>query len=81
MPQEKHGIVYIADLYEDGMPEDSGPRYDGYWDSGSEPHQMLENGPSWDDPEEAIRWGRERAQGLHPNRSAHLLGVVFVRRE
>jgi hypothetical protein len=57
--EDKHGIVYIA-----GYPEewpDPPSRFSGYWDSGFEPYRMLEDGPGWDDPDEAIRWGRERA--------------------
>jgi hypothetical protein len=61
MATRKHGIVYIADLGEDGWPKDSGGRYVGHWDDGREPAQILEDGPGWDDAEEAISWGRERA--------------------
>ena len=63
MAQGKHGIVYIADWPEQWLEEwefDT-PRYNGYWDSGTEPAKMLEDGPGWDDVEEAIRWGCERA--------------------
>jgi hypothetical protein len=59
MPETKHGIVYIAD-YPKFWP-DPPSRFSGYWDSGVEPYRMLEEGPGWDDPDEAIRWGRERA--------------------
>ena len=63
MAQRKHGIVYIAGWPEQWLEEwaDDTPRFHGYWDSGTEPGQMLEDGPGWDDAEEAIRWGRERA--------------------
>jgi hypothetical protein len=61
--QGKHGIVYIAAWPEQWLQDwaDDTPRYHGHWESGTDPAQMLEDGPGWDDPEEAIRWGRERA--------------------
>jgi hypothetical protein len=56
--QRKHGVVYIADWPEDWP--DSEHRYDGHWETGDET-RPVEQGPGWDDAEEAIRWGRERA--------------------
>ena len=52
---ERLGIVHIA-----SAPEPNGPTYTGYWDRG-DPPEMLEQGPGWDDVEEAIAWARERA--------------------
>jgi hypothetical protein len=60
MGQTKHGIVYIADW---PWPEDSPDKnhaLDGHWETG-DPDRPVEQGPGWDNPEEAIEWGRHRA--------------------
>ncbi len=60
MAQRKHGIVYIAD-WPEGWRQPSESRYYGHWESPEAAKGILEQGPGWDDPEQAIRWGRERA--------------------
>jgi hypothetical protein len=66
MPKEKRGIVYIVDAVAD-FPDRPRPpgeaRYHGYWDIYTEPDDPdeIEDGPGWDDAEEAIKWSRERA--------------------
>jgi hypothetical protein len=55
--QKKHGVVYIAD-WPEGWPNTH--RYDGHWET-DDPNQPVVQGPGWDDAEEAIKWGRERA--------------------
>ncbi len=52
---ERFGIVYIAPA-----PDPDTHTFSGYWDR-SDPPEILEQGPGWDDVEEAIAWGRERA--------------------
>ena len=37
------------------------PAFTGYWIAAINPPEMLEQGPGWDDVEEAVAWGRERA--------------------
>jgi hypothetical protein len=66
MPRQKQGTVYIVDLladFPDGPLAEGGHRYTGYWDiyTGPDDPDEIEQGPGWDDAEEAIRWGRERA--------------------
>ena len=66
MPMEKRGIVYIVDLladFPDGPLAEGGHRYTGYWDihTGPDDPNDIEQGPGWDDTEEAISWGTERA--------------------
>jgi hypothetical protein len=51
---ERRGIVYLAE-----DPEEH-PPFSGYWDAG-DPPAMLERGPGWTDPEDAVGWGRDRA--------------------
>jgi hypothetical protein len=53
---QRLGIVYIA---RNGPAGDT-PRFNGYWDR-SEPPEMLEQGPGWDDLHDAVAWGNERA--------------------
>jgi hypothetical protein len=50
---DRHGTVYIA-------RRESGLGFDGYWDQ-DDPPTILEQGPGWDDVDEAITWGRLRA--------------------
>ena len=59
MASEKQGIVYIAEReFVDVEPH----LYYGHWESTAAAGPgVLEQGPGWDDIEEAIRWGRERA--------------------
>lgn len=54
---DRLGIVYIS-VAHPRLP--NGPGYTGYWDRG-EPPEMLEDGPGWNDVEEAVAWGRARA--------------------
>lgn len=54
---ERLGVVYIAIELPTGA---DGSRFIGYWDR-ADPPELLEQGPGWDDVEEAIAWGRERA--------------------
>jgi hypothetical protein len=49
---ERRGIVYIAPTVDGG--------YTGYWDAG-DPPAVLEQGPGWSDPNDAVAWGRKRA--------------------
>ena len=57
---EKRGVVYISDV-PDGWPPTPYP-YEGHWESPDPQGRLsIEEGPGWDDPEEAIKWGRERA--------------------
>jgi hypothetical protein len=53
---ERLGIVFIARSY----PAEGNPRFTGYWDRG-DPHEMLEEGPGWDDLHDAVAWGNARA--------------------
>jgi hypothetical protein len=55
----KRGIVYIADWPED-WSDITEHRFDGHWETGDEDRPVV-HGPGWDDVEEAIKWGRERA--------------------
>jgi hypothetical protein len=57
---EKRGVVYISDVPE-GWPA-TAHTYEGHWEW-LDAHERLahEEGPGWDDPEQAITWGRERA--------------------
>jgi hypothetical protein len=53
------GIVYIAEELDDAAVR--GPtRYYGHWEAENR-GGVLEQGPGWDDVEEAIVWGRARA--------------------
>jgi len=52
---ERFGIVYIA-----SSSDPEAHAFTGYWDR-FEPSEMLEQGPGWDDVDEAIAWGRQRA--------------------
>ena len=56
----RRGIVYVAEELRDfAVP---GPtRFCGHWESGNPADGVLEQGPGWDDIEDAIAWGRERA--------------------
>lgn len=55
----RRGIVYIAEELRDvAVP---GPtRFYGHWES-QDPNTLLEQGPGWDEIEDAVTWGRERA--------------------
>jgi hypothetical protein len=57
---QKFGIVHLSRAYPARIGQ---PRFVGYWDSG-EPPGLIENGPGWDEVEDAIRWGRERAPAV-----------------
>jgi hypothetical protein len=60
--EEKQGTVYITAVPSEVLAgEWEEFQYIGHWES-SEPHRLLENGPGWDDPEEAVGWARERAR-------------------
>jgi hypothetical protein len=53
-------VVFIAE--DPWAGEDDSPRFYGHWEAaevGS--NELLEQGPGWDDADEAIAWGRERA--------------------
>lgn len=51
------GIVHIAE-----NDADSPHRFTGYWESELQGRRFfVEQGPEWDDPDEAVAWGRERA--------------------
>ena len=50
MSGEKHGIVYLADP--EGWPGEH--RYEGNWEGG-DPMRVIENGPGWDDPDDAAQ--------------------------
>ena len=54
---QRLGIVFLAPTY----PRRPGDlAFTGYWDRG-DPPEVLEQGPGWDDVEEAVAWGRARA--------------------
>jgi hypothetical protein len=74
MGQEKRGIVYIADWpWPEDLP-DMDHALDGHWETG-DPDRPVEQGPGWDDAEEAIEWGRQRAPRVFiPNWRDDLLG-------
>jgi hypothetical protein len=51
------GVVYVAEEDRSGHK-----RFFGHWESEIDgKHVFVEQGPGWDDPEEAIAWGRSRA--------------------
>lgn len=51
------GIVYIAE-----NDDSDGPRFLGHWETSFNGKTgVAEQGPGWDDPNEAVEWGRERA--------------------
>ena len=52
---DRYGVVYLAE-----DPERELPFY-GHWENVNPP-AMLEEGPGWATPAEAVTWGRERAQ-------------------
>jgi len=56
------GLVHISVAY-DPRPEAVGrpARYTGHWEDGKVPVRILEEGPGWDDPDDAVVWGRARA--------------------
>jgi len=55
------GLVHIAPAYDPRAREGDPPRYTGHWEDGNLPVRILERGPGWDDPDEAVEWGRARA--------------------
>ena len=58
-PKPLRGVVYIAEELADAAVP--GPtRYYGHWEA-DDREGLLEQGPGWDDVEEAIAWGRARA--------------------
>jgi cytidine deaminase len=56
---ERYGIVFISR----GFSYDRSHReFIGHWESsGHEGSTIVEDGPGWDDVEDAIAWGRARA--------------------
>jgi hypothetical protein len=67
--QKKCGDVFIARCEPRGYwPRQPGePEYSGHWEHEEpEPH-MVEDGPGWEDVEDAIAWGRERAARVFVN--------------
>lgn len=51
------GIVYIAE-----KDREDSRRFTGYWESERDGRSFfVEQGPEWDDPNEAVTWARERA--------------------
>jgi hypothetical protein len=54
------GVVFIS---EDPWAEEfDSPRFTGHWEaSEGGSNELVENGPGWDSPEDAIAWGRQRA--------------------
>jgi hypothetical protein len=59
----KYGTVFIARCEPRGYwPRDPrGPEYVGHWEHEEPSPHMVEEGPGWDDIDEAIAWGRARA--------------------
>jgi hypothetical protein len=60
---EKRGAVYIS-WHPDAerwprSPDE--PLFQGHWEPGHRRQPDFINGPGWEDVEEAIAWGRERA--------------------
>jgi hypothetical protein len=59
---ERRGTVYIG-----ARSRNNPPRFTGYWEAedyfgrDETPPGLLERGPGWEDPDEAIKWGRDRA--------------------
>jgi hypothetical protein len=51
----KRGVVYISETIEfDRLPGE--PRFTGHWEIPDiQPAELLEDGPGWDDPEDATR--------------------------
>ena len=60
---KKRGIVYIAKReFVDAEPH----LYYGHWEStAADEPGVLEQGPGWDDIEDAIQWGRDRAPEVY----------------
>jgi hypothetical protein len=53
------GVVYIAERWEVLEP---GPRFDGHWEARRHGSPIfVEHGPGWEDPNDAVAWGRDRA--------------------
>ncbi len=66
MAEEKQGTVYIVDYvaeFPDRPLEPGEHRFMGHWEGPTKPDGSFdhEDGPGWDDAEEAIKCGRERA--------------------
>jgi hypothetical protein len=60
MHSARHGIVYIAQDAPD-LVDHRAPRFIGHWEA-TDPPRLLEAGPSSSDVEDAIAWGRARAE-------------------
>jgi hypothetical protein len=54
---ERYGVVFISRGF---SYNDTHRVFIGHWEA-EDPPQNLEAGPGWDDVEEAVAWGRERA--------------------
>ena len=54
----KYGTAYIQGPWA-RLPGD--PPFSGHWEAEEPTPHLVEEGPGWEDPEEAIAWGRERA--------------------
>ena len=68
MAGHRYGEVFIARCEPHGYwpREPGGPEFVGHWEDEDQP-SPLEEGPGWDDVEEAIAWGRERALRVFVN--------------
>ena len=59
----KRGIVYIAQELDHELTLGQG-RFYGRWEVGDDADTFVE-GPGWDDPSDAIAWGRGRAAEVY----------------
>lgn len=60
MERSRDGIVYLAEDAFDDVTDPPAPAFYGHWEL-VDPPTFLEQGPGWASAEEAIAWGRARA--------------------
>ena len=61
MERSRDGIVFLAETVLDDLAEPTDPAFYGHWEL-VDPPTFLEQGPGWASAEEAIAWGRSRAE-------------------